>query len=202
MNAIYFDCETIPLLDSELIKPEFVSNKTLKDPAKIATDLTDKELEWRSKLALDATTCRIAMIGILEPNKGVGIIEGDEIKMLISAWAIMEISLANSIPVIGFNSNGFDLPVMCRRSWKLGVKIPATIRHGRYWNEGLIDLMEMWTCGKREQTISLKNLCQFLKVGVKDSNGADFAKLSPEEQRAYLSKDLFLTKACAEKMIG
>lgn len=197
---IIFDIETIPAPDSELIKPEFVANKTLKDPVKIASDLADKEAEWRSKLALDATTCRIAIIGILR-NRDILISDGNEADILQSAWSEIAAKLSLNEPVIGFNSNGFDLPVMIRRSWKLGVKVPAIIRHGRYWNEGLIDLMEVWTCGKREQTISLKNLCKFLGVGQKSGNGADFGNLTPEQQKEYLLIDLKLTQACAERLL-
>lgn len=203
MNNKYliFDIETVPLPDSELIKPDFVANKTLKDPVKVAADLADKEADWRSKLALDAITCRIAMIGTLHTGN-VAISECAEPAALTAAWDVIELSLSNSIPVVGFNSNGFDLPVMIRRSWKLGVKVPSIIRHGRYWNESLIDLMEVWTCGKREQTISLKNLCKFLGVGEKTGNGADFGNLTLEQQREYLTNDLLLTKACAEKLLG
>lgn len=201
MNLVYFDIETVPLSDNELIKPEFMANKTLKDPVKVAADLVDKEAEWRSKLALDATTCRIVMIGILSGERP-SIFYGNESEMLNSTWKIIEVALSQSRPIVGFNSNGFDLPVMIRRSWKLGVKVPSIIRHGRYWHEDLIDLMEVWTCGKREERISLKNLCKFLGVGEKTGNGADFGKLTPEQQREYLTNDLLLTKACAEKLLG
>lgn len=196
-----WDVETLPLPDDQLIKPEFVANKTLRDPDKIKADLAAKEAEWRERLALDATTCRIAMIGFMG-NPEPTILQGGEKDMLKQAWAAIDFQIGKSDPVIGFNCFGFDLPVMVRRSWALGVRIPLGIRRGRYWDDSLIDLMEVWTCGKREQTISLNNLCKFLKIGEKSGSGADFGKLTVEEQVKYLTADLLLTRKCAERLLG
>jgi hypothetical protein len=200
MSNLYFDVETVPLPVSKLIKPEFVANKTLKDPEKISADLAAKEKSWRETLALDAATGSIAMVGFMD--KIAEIFDGDEKAILVAAWKRIDLHLAGGGQVVGFNCAAFDYPFLIRRSWALGVVVPPTIRKGRYWADGIIDLMDVWSCGKREQTISLANLCRFLGVGEKTGSGADFGKLSLEQQHAYLKKDLELTKACAERLLG
>lgn len=201
-NTIIFDIETCSLPLDKLTPPEFTPNRTLKDPDKIKADLDAKRKEWEDKLALDATTGRVAMIGTLdEVSPNLFGEEWPEKQFLPDFWDCIDHHLGKGVRVIGFNCFAFDLPFLVRRSWVHGIKIPAIVRKGRYWNDGIIDLMEVWSCGKREQTISLNNLCRFLGVGEKSGNGADFGKLTKEQQVEYLTHDLKLTAACAARLL-
>jgi hypothetical protein len=203
-----FDCETGPASEDVLatVKPVFVANKTLKDPEKIAADLAAKELDWREKAALDATTGMVLCIPVADGLASIDVIHaGDEKANIERFWNWLELRLARSEPVVGFNIFGFDLPFLYRRSWILGVEIPRMIRKGRYWHEDLIDLMDVWKLGNYDQRISLDMLAKSLGLGEKTGNGADFAALwasDREKAISYAKTDVELTRKCAERMLG
>jgi Predicted 3'-5' exonuclease related to the exonuclease domain of PolB len=184
-NRIIWDIETMPLPEDQLIKPEF----------------TAKESAWRDGLALDATTGRVAMIGLLVGDDEPDIFSGDEKAILNSFWDSIQDTAMHDGKIVGFNSNNFDLPFLLRRSWANNVRVPDWVRKGRYFADNFVDLLEVWSCSKREQTISLANLCRFLGVGEKTGNGADFYLLTRKQQKKYLELDLKLTKTCADILL-
>lgn len=114
-----------------------------------------------------------------------------------------------SATFVGFNIFGFDLPFLIRRSWILGVAVPADVRQpsGRYYSPQFVDLLAVWGCGSRE-FISLHDVDKALGGAGKPEgvDGADFARLfggSPEERAqalAYLANDLAMTRRVADAM--
>lgn len=121
------------------------------------------------------------------------------------SWELIT-SLTNDgqSPFVGHNIYGFDLPFLVRRSWMLGVDVPAFIRSGRYWSAAFVDLMDVWACGSRE-FISLDTIAKaFGLAGKPDGiNGGDFARLFATDKPAaleYLKNDLSLTWQVATKL--
>jgi len=165
--------------------------------------------EWLSKAALSPVTGRVLLIGTLGTKTGKQwyIDLPDEARCLEAVWAFMDECLSSKTPLIGHNSNSFDLPFLVRRSWALGVTVLREVRQGRYWNPLFLDTMEHWNCGQREY-VSLNTLGAFFGVGQKTEGvaGGDFAKLwfgTPEERAKaieYNGQDLKLTAAIAAKM--
>lgn len=173
--------------------------------------------EWLARAALSPVTGRVLLIGLLLDEESTFFIGGPiEAENLQTFWRITDDLLANKRPLIGHNSNGFDLPFLVRRSWCLGVPVPREVRQGRYWNPLFRDTMEQWNCGAREY-VKLDVLGQFFGVGQKTEGveGKYFAKLwfgqmpveqwgTPDQQRAkaieYNGQDLRLTAAVAAKM--
>jgi hypothetical protein len=106
--------------------------------------------------------------------------------------------------LIGFNTQGFDLPFVIRRSWHHGITVPKTVMtSGRYWSDTLVDLMIAWRCGGYKDFISLDNLAKFLNVGQKNGNGELFHVLWNQDRDAavaYLTNDVRLCADCAAKM--
>lgn len=204
-----FDIETGPLgkdwLDN--IKPEFVANKTLKDPEKIKADLEAKERDWYERAALDATTGKVICIGMASGLAsadvcGQGVAEEAIIERF---WNWLELRLARSEQCVGFAIKYFDLPFLVRRSWALNVEVPRIIMRGRYWHDDIIDLQDLWRCGNYEQKVSLDILAKTLALGEKTGDGADFQKLWDTDRKAaieYVLHDLKLTRLCAERMLG
>lgn len=208
MKPIYVDVESAPIGDSEALerlKPAFEAPRGYKDPEKIAEALRSKEAQWRANLALDATTAQILCIGFLgEQFKYYsGATEKD---ILAATWSDIDYQLAGGGLLIGFNILAWDFPMLVRRSYANGVKVPPIIfgyGHSRIRHEGIIDLMDLWMCGNRQDMISLNTLSVCLGGPGKSGSGADFASLWKSDRSAalaYLSNDLSITKFCAERM--
>lgn len=208
MKSIHvFDIETSALPADKLaaIKPVFQAAKNLRDQQKIAEDIASKEQEWIERAALDATTGRVLCIGM---DSGAVDIVGDgadEPLILERFWNWLELKLNRSETVVGFCIFNFDLPFLVRRSWSLDVEVPTTLRRGRYWNDLLVDLADVWKLGNYEQRISLDTLAKTLGLGQKNGNGAEFATLWETDRAkalAYLANDLTMTRRCAERLLG
>jgi len=211
METILFDIETgaRPQTELDAIRPEFEAPRNLKDPAKIAAAIEEKQDEWLAKAALCASTGRVVAIGVCTLPSNVTSIIGtenpaDEARVIADFWHIVRKNPRARL--VGFNSNSFDLPFLLRRSLLLGVPFPADIRDGRYWNRRCIDLMEAWTLGIYGERISLERLSKAFGLEGKNGHGTDFCRLwegSPQERseaRAYLLNDINLTARLAVKL--
>lgn len=174
--------------------------------------------KFKANAALDATTGHVVAIGYAGPNG-----DGDPINCdggpheegdgLAEFWGRVVNCFINQRPMIGFNTSGFDLPFVVRRSWILGVPVPHGVgkRLGRswVWNDLFIDLMQAWTFGARE-FVSLNTLAAAFglagKVDEVDGvavSGAEFHRLWKENRKvaeAYLMRDLELPAELAVRM--
>lgn len=207
MNEYYIlDVETKSLPREILtsIIPDFKPAGNLKDPDKIAADLQKKSDDWFESAALDAHRGEIIAIGL---KRGQGIMPlmfhgQPEAEMLrdLRSFATAE---SDSI-VVGHYILGFDIPYLCRRMWRHGIQPPRQWLDCTAWKaHWAFDTAQVWTCGNREQKISLDNLAWHLGYGRKTGNGADFAKLYETDREAaldYLRNDLKLTEQCYLKM--
>jgi hypothetical protein len=155
---------------------------------------------------LDPQSARVAAIGYYEPAKARFSIacDPDEAAMLRQFWGVFTSMHAAGRKLFGFNTHGFDLPFLIRRSWHHSVPVPHNIMaSGRYWADTLVDLMILWRCGGYKDYISLHNLSQFLAVGAKNGNGEHFHLLWGKDRQAaidYLTNDVRLVVDCARKM--
>lgn len=130
-----------------------------------------------------------------------------EAGLLQRFWGRYSKCVAVGATMIGFNSHGFDLPFLMRRSWLLGVSVPTgVLDKGRYWNPILVDLLAIWKCGQMggaNGSISLNRLALALGLEGKIGNGADFARLWAEDRIAaidYARRDILITHAVATAM--
>lgn len=230
-----FDIETGPLEEDRLKAiyreksyDEFAEScdQRWKEETKKSKYEEYKVTAWRQfvdKAALSPITGRVLAIGILQGDAVEFLCEkpgmpltGNHVEeyLLNCFWTRIRSLIESKQPIIGHNSNSFDLPFLVRRSWLIGVRVPREIRQGRYWNPLFQDTMEVWGCGQRE-FISLNTLGEIFDCGQKTEGvcGADFHKLwagtlegkgTPEEQRnlalEYLGQDLRLTQRIAEKL--
>lgn len=159
----------------------------------------------KGKAALKALTGTVLAIGLLGP-KLKGIISGDEPTILLKFWEIFQEQVDRGNRMVGFNIFNFDLPFLVRRSWILGLSFPFRIvRDGRKWNSVFVDLFEEWRLGVYGEYVSLNDMAKALGVGAKMEgvSGADFARLWAEDRakaKAYLIRDLEITRACAAKL--
>ena len=215
MKRIYFDIETGPLPESELLPmlPPFDANEVrvgnLKDETKIAAKIAEAELNHRrdfiDRAALDATTGRVIAVGLLHDATGeVEIIgDDDEEVTLREFWKRWKWEDGRPVEFVGFNVLQFDLPFLVRRSWKRRVPVPVGLRRGRYWGDGIVDVRDVWQLGDRMARGSLDAIARHLGIGAKNGDGKEFAKLwqsDREKAVAYLKNDLELTARIAESL--
>ncbi len=205
MDSLIFDIETGPESDEVLavMEPEFSAPANYKDPEKISEKIEEQRAAWRDKAALCATTGRVLAIGMAD-GKGVRLLtdDHDEAGMIEEFWKVATPNKQLRY-LIGFNSNRFDIPFLVRRSYKLGIPVPASLLNGRYLNPRLIDLMDCWKCGDYQASISLDRLAAHLGCRRKNGDGAMFAELlATDREKAidYLHNDILMTQEVAEKL--
>lgn len=211
-NAMVFDIETVPVSPeacADLIPPFDPASVKLgqrKDPDKIKEYLAEAEAKHRqnflNRAALNPLTARIAAIGISTVQSDTVYIDNEPtlIRLFFEAFT-------NEGDIwVGFNISNFDVPMLVKRAWALGIPLP-TKRHllnqRNRLSDWFIDLAEVWRCGVYSaEPISLDRLGRFLGVGKKEVNGSAFAALmyQPEQARAYLLNDLQLTWAIGERL--
>lgn len=215
--------------------PSSVKYGNLKDEAKKAAKLEEaraahesavnghaatveemKSTHWqnfKNSAALSPVTGQILAIGCWSMTKNsFSLVAGDEPSILAKFWEIYGKMRGSTPPrkLVGCNSNGFDLPFLIRRSWILGVEIPATVRKGRYFDELFVDIRDIWLCGQHWGGCesSLNHMAVALGVGKKTEGvtGADFGRLwngtKEEREQAieYLKNDVEITAKVAVRL--
>ena len=155
---------------------------------------------------LDPLESRVVAIGYYEVCRDVYLIayDLDEAAMLRQFWGAFLSLHGAGAKLLGFNTQGFDLPFLIRRSWHHGVDVPRVVlSNGKYWPDTVVDLMIAWRCGGYKDFISLDNLAKFLGVGAKNGDGELFyLKWNQDRDAAiaYLANDVRLCADCAAKM--
>jgi hypothetical protein len=156
IKALTFDIETIPsqtLPDD--CRPQFdesdVRLGNLKDRLKIEEKMSEAraafEVNLDKRLSLDPDLCQICSFAAHDGTATTGLFARDETEeylLLHKAWGHIGIAYKGHIPIVGFNSRSFDLPVMLRRAMLLDVSVdPRMIENltNRYF-DGHIDLMQ------------------------------------------------------------
>lgn len=218
MNSI-FDIETAPNPEAaSRLMPPFdpsevkVGNlKPENAAAKIEEARKDHEKNWLEKAALRPETSTILAIGYWDSEKGVilnSIKNMDGEKDLIEDFwkRVGQWHKMTGRPLMTYNGDQFDLPMLVLRSRILGIHVPGNIRKGRYWNGEIFhDLRQDWLLGRKETEIksSLDYVAKAFGLAGKNGSGRDFAqKFLADEIGAYqyLWNDLYVTKQVAEKL--
>jgi hypothetical protein len=208
MTPVYFDIETAPLPESELIAqmPEFSAPGNYKDPEKIKANIAEQQQRWLQDGALSALTGQVLCIGAMD-GEAMGLWDAGpgEAAMLESWWKKVADQIRSGRLMVGYCCKTFDLPFLIRRSWKHGVNVPYCIFKGRYFADEIVDVAEQWGCGNRDprDRISLDSISKFLGIGAKNGTGKDFAALWATDKQAaseYLKNDLKLTQAAYLRM--
>jgi len=154
------------------------------------------------KAPLDPMRGRIVAIGYGDPDGQRLIHAADEYDMLAEFWQLYQLVAKCGGRLVGWNIHKFDLPFIRARSYRHDVTVPpGLLQRGRYWSDSLVDLMAEWVCGHGYQ--SLDRVAQFLQVGAKNGDGADFHRLWDEDREqaiAYLTNDIDMVVAVAERM--
>ena len=212
--TIIFDIETGPLPVDQLRIPPFnpadVKLGNIKNPDLIAEKIQKAEeshtADYIRNAALDALSGQVLCIGYRFQHDKPAVLCSDadgEAVMLIQFWRLLS-DLERQPKLVGFNIKSFDLPFLIKRSWKHRIQVPYWLRQGRYWNDLVIDLREVWQLGDSRAHGSLASICRHLGLGEKAGNGADFSLLWNTDRQAaidYCLQDIKLTQAVADILI-
>jgi len=212
--TIIFDIETGPLPINELVIPPFdpsqVKLGNIKNPDLIAEKIQKAEenhvTDYIRNAALDALSGQVLCIGYRLERDEPAILSSDadgEAAMLRQWWELLN-TWERQPRLIGFNVKSFDLPFLIKRSWKHRITPPYWIRNGRYWNDLIVDLREVWQLGDNRAHGSLGAISRHLGLGEKTGNGADFANLWKTNRQAaidYCLQDVKLTQQVADVLM-
>ena len=208
VSPIVVDVETAGLPNAADFLEPVVPDARLKDPAKIADDITAKTAARLEKLALDWNVGRIVAIGwwtaAYGQRGGVCRDETMEGTMLSGFW-----NAAKGRTIMGFNVKGFDLKFMIQRSRYLGIQYPD-LDLGKYTRKGITDLFSELTFndGTYDQGAMRRTLhafCRRFGIPVTDTTtGKDIAALVAAEDwagiEAHVRADVELTVALARRL--
>lgn len=227
-KKLFIDLETGKSPDYELFKPDKLFNpepfnkqsvrrlvkdtdatyaeKVLKAETEYNKDIQDKQTEWTNKCALSPLTGQVLMVG-KENCDGLFCIKQDESLDEVSLLELVCVDLFQADLIIGHNIKDFDLPFIINRCRKHGIK-PPSIGYNKgskwYWNDNIIDTMELWGAGKWKEMISLNNLCKYFGIPVKDESiGKNFEQVfndDIEKAIEYCKGDVERTKLIYEKL--
>ena len=212
--TVIFDIETGPLPSHELVIPPFdpkeVKLGNVKNPDLIAEKLQKAEethvADYIRNAALDAISGQVLCIGYRIEHDQPAVLCSDtdgEIAMLRQWWAALN-DFERQPKLIGFNIKAFDLPFLIRRSWRHRLTVPYWLRQGRYWNDLIVDLREVWQLGDSRAHGSLATISRHLGLGEKAGNGAMFSEMWNTDRQAavnYCLRDVQLTKQVADILI-
>lgn len=212
--TVIFDIETGPLPPQELVIPPFdpkeVKLGNIKNPDLIAEKIQKAEethvADYIRNAALDAISGQVLCIGYRIEHDQPAVLCSDadgEIAMLRQWWAALN-DFERQPKLIGFNIKAFDLPFLIRRSWRHRLTVPYWLRQGRYWNDLIVDLREVWQLGDSRAHGSLAAISRHLGLGDKAGNGAMFSELWHTDRQAavnYCLRDVQLTQQVADILI-
>ncbi len=205
-HIMIVDIETKPnkVMKPHLDTPTAPSN--YKDPIKIESYIKEATKEQYPRCSLDIDFCRIVCLGIsLDLHDPEHLIyscsnEIEEASALEQFWEFAIFS-----QIIGYNLKAFDLPIILRRSFLLGIQ-PRVFLGNLKYNPMIIDLMELYYHGGigSVRYRSLKKVCKMLGIPneLPDADGSKVIDMDEKEIRKYCANDITLTQALAKKMQG
>jgi len=90
---------------------------------------------------------------------------GDETDILNKFNKVIINANNNNFSLGGYNITGFDIPLLNKKYFKYGIKLPFLLRvEGKKpWEMNLIELSDIWKAGSREYS-SLEEVCYVLGV--------------------------------------
>jgi len=210
MCYLILDIETLPHPDANQWLAPVAAAANLKDPAKIAASIAERQAERDEKLGLDPDCCQICAIGWHvvggdDPTCVIAKTEAEEAKGLRQlAQAYASPMGQQETRIVTFYGRQFDLPVLMRRAMYLGVKFPK-LNLDRYRSPH-IDVWDALTYqGALRTAHSLSFYAKRMGFTTLDKvDGGDVAALAKAGNwnaiRDHCLSDVGLTHAVANKL--
>ncbi len=210
---LIFDCETAPLANAADYLDPVTAAGNLKDPAKIAASIAERDAERREKMGLDWNLSRIVALGWTRDGTDAIVAafrtDDEERNGIASFWAAYKGEDKHGPRLCGFNAYQFDVPFLIQRSRYLGITLPPVDRR-KYDNRDLVDLFQLLTFDNQQGVTSimprsLRSFCRRFGIAVDDTvMGKDIAALIAADNwtavEAHCASDVQATYALAKRM--
>lgn len=154
-----FDIESRP--DPKMAELLFKPSSRIKDPAKIDAAKADAIAD----ASLNPITGSIIIIGMMDDEGKPWYLEGPERKILDNFWTEFE-SPTNAYTKFCFWSGCgaagkmFDIDFIVTRSRILGVRVPSSVRNGRFYSSRIVDLASEFLLYQNDAYLSLTNAAE------------------------------------------
>jgi len=216
-SMIYVDIETAPNAKmAQFVEPakvlsiadaprNYTKTKTLVSWVEKAQEKEDAAYQDRlASMSLDVDFSRICALAFALDDEDVDVwatptpdIERD---VLREFWG----AVAHSRRVCGFNALGFDLPIIVRRSWVLGVKPTRTIDMRRYSTSSVVDIMQIMYQWGQSPGVRYRGLKMLAKMyGVKNPlpelDGSQVGEMDEETLCNYCANDVRMVRELAAR---
>lgn len=225
-NIFVMDIETTSNPEKEQFVPEPTlvtlvdAPKSMKKPEtrqnwadKKNIELSKKYATAVDKMALDVDLCRIVTVAwrvqvsketTLTVSLGADTYE-EETEILQAFWKDW---IQWGCRMCGYNVLDFDIPILMRRSWALGVKCPP-ISLRRYSTSDVIDLMQLFygwgkfpVQGWKYRGLKVVADMYGIEIPMPDVEGSMVADMTKEERCEYCASDVAVTWELAQRMHG
>jgi len=202
---LIFDIETQVNKSALEFMPDPKPPSNYKKQESIDRYIEEEKTKQIDRAALDSDYGKIVAIGVKEDDSpinsricGSGQI-GGEADILVWFWHLLNLHNGQSC---GYNTIGFDLPYLMRRSFALGIKPSIIPNLAKYRTHPTLDLMNvLYNWGRAK---SLKWVCQ--RYGIEnplpDLNGSQVKDMDAETLKLYVENDVNLTYHLYQKMLG
>lgn len=200
-ERIVIDIETIGSPDAAEFLDPVAAPANYKDERKIAEYCAEKQAERVSKAGLEPDLCEIVAVGFWEYDRIDVLTRADHGEAELLAWLWLQLG---GRPIIGFNTLGFDLPVLIRRSQLLDVPYPD-LNLDRYRTPH-VDLLQKLSFNGSQTFRSLNFYCRRfgLDVPADAVKGAEMPQLVADENwpavKAHCFADVAKTVALARRL--
>jgi hypothetical protein len=212
-DLLFLDIETAPNPAMEPYIPEPEASSNYKDSAKIAVYVAEKRQAAIERMALDVDFAQIKAIGLAigldaEPEVWINHHVDGERDDLVRLWAMIAPPSPAPLPCIcGYNALGFDMPIIIRRSFALGVQPGRVLDLRRYGTCDVLDLMQVfyhWGQAPGVQARGLKAAARMFGIPnpLPDLDGSKVSTMDDDTLRAYCANDVRMTQELARRMQG
>jgi DNA polymerase elongation subunit (family B) len=209
---LVFDCETAPLPNAADYLDPVTPAGNLKDPAKIAASIAERDAERCEKMGLDWNLSRIVALGWTRNGTDTEVAalkdEDAERNAIAAFWAVYKSMPPHERRLCGFAIQTFDVPFLIQRSRYLGISAPK-IDKRKYDNRDICDLFQILTFDNSQSTSimsrSLKSFCRRFGIPLEDPTaGKDIAALIAADNwaavEAHCASDVAATYALAKRI--
>jgi DNA polymerase elongation subunit (family B) len=207
-KMMFFDIETAANEKMIPFLPEVTAPGNYKDPVKIASYILNKREKDESGMPLDIDFARIRAfswaMGINSiPTVILADNEEDERVILGRAWA----NIRSVTDIAGWNIRGFDLPILLRRAWALGVDIQDPIDFSRYGSNGVHDFMEIFyhggnVPGPRARPLKFVAWLYGIDNPLPELNGSMVKDMDSRTLIEYAANDVVMVQKLARRLKG
>ena len=176
----------------------------------MAKETKRREAEYQERLErmpLDVDFARVIAIGYVIGNAPIQVALAEDTNSEAAALLAFWTALKEGSRICGFNVLDYDLPIILRRSWMLGVRPTRMLDFRRYSTQSVIDLMQIlynWGKAPGPRYRGLKKVCEMFGIPnpLPELDGSQVAEMDTATRAKYCKNDVEMTRELARRTYG